>query len=77
MSAHIATLIWGPFAIVFGACFIVFRRQISRQARAQRERRGTRIGPNTQSPSVMALGGVIFVCAGIFALVGGATGLLH
>ncbi|GAA4267135.1 hypothetical protein [Frondihabitans peucedani] len=77
MSAHIATLIWGPFAIVFGTCFVVFRQHISRQARAQRERRGIKIGPNTQSPAVMAIGGVILVCAGIFALVGGATGLLH
>ncbi|ROQ40735.1 hypothetical protein EDF46_0096 [Frondihabitans sp. PhB188] len=76
MDAHVFALVWGPLAIVFEVCFILFRGHISRAARAQRERRGIRVGPNTQSPALMAVGGAVFIAVGIFVLVGVSTGLL-
>lgn len=77
MSGHAFALCWGPFAVVFGTCFIIFRRQISRMARAQRNMRGARVGPSTQSPILMAIGGAFFIVVGIVVFVGALMGFLR
>lgn len=68
-------LIWGMFAMVMGAIFVVFRHQVSQRARAQQARRGQRLGPNTQSPAVIAGGGALFLVLGIVATTAAALGV--
>ncbi|GAA3747433.1 hypothetical protein GCM10022239_23710 [Leifsonia bigeumensis] len=76
-EGQIVALVWGPFAMIFGTCFFFFRNQISRLARAQRVRRGYAIGPHTQSPLLMAAGGLSLVIVGALVAAGGATGILR
>ncbi|BDZ49145.1 hypothetical protein GCM10025867_13860 [Frondihabitans sucicola] len=77
MTAHTFALLWGPFAILFGAFFIVFRRTVSNAARARRERQGIRVGPNTQPPLLMALAGGFFMVVGVVALIAALTGAIR
>ena len=76
-EGQIVALLWGPFAVLFGTCFIVFRNQISTAARAQRARRGIELSPEAQSPLVQCVGGVVLVIAGIAVFIGGLTGALY
>ena len=70
---QIAALIGGPIAAAWGMGFILLREPISRAARAQRERRGMKLTPSTQSPRVIAIGGAAFVVFGILVFVSGIT----
>lgn len=76
-SGQTFAALWGPFAIVFGTCFIVFREWISARARTRRERQGLTVTPDTQSPTLMAVAGGFLVLAGIGVLVGGLTGVIR
>ena len=76
-DGQLFALLWGPFAIVLGTCFIVFRERISAKARAQYVARGRKLTPSTQSPMLMAVGGSFFVVLGFVVLVGGMTGAIH
>lgn len=77
MQAAIVFLwIWAPFAIVFGVCAVRFRRRISQGIRANWEARGMKVGPRTQSPVVVAAGGVVFIVGGACAIVGLVLGVL-
>lgn len=73
MSLAVFLSIWGVVAVLCGLYAIVFRRQLSRRARAQRERRGP-IGPHAQSPLRTALGGLIVLIAGIWITVARLSG---
>jgi hypothetical protein len=77
MDGHTFALIWAPFAILLGAFFIVFRRTVSNAARARRERQGIRVGPNTQSPALMAAGGAFFMVVGVVVLIVTLSGGLN
>ena len=79
-----SALLFGPFAVLFGVGFIVFRRQISVAAREQRQQRHERnprwnppVGPMTQPPWAMAAIGGVFVLAGLFLLLGSFLGWIH
>jgi hypothetical protein len=70
-------LLWGCLATIMGACFIVFRRQVSGIARRQRLRRGQHVGPRTQSPAVIAAGGAVLVIVGPLVIIATRLGILH
>lgn len=73
-DAVILGSIWAPAAIVFGVVFILKRHRISELAREQMRRRGQRVGPRTQSPLVMAVGGAICIVAGVWVAALAANG---
>lgn len=60
-----AAVLFSPVCVIFGVCFIVFRRHISDAARDVRRQQGRPITENTQSPALMAAAGVLFACVGI------------
>lgn len=76
-DGQIFGLLWGPFAILFGSFFIVKRDMISRLARKQREVQGIKLTPHTQSPALMAVAGVIAICAGIAVTIAASSGALR
>jgi hypothetical protein len=68
---------WGVLATVLGIAFVVFNSEISEMARNQREQRGNRIGPNTQSPRKIRVAGILALIAGPLVILGAASGVLH
>ncbi|WBM81033.1 hypothetical protein KIV56_07190 [Cryobacterium breve] len=69
-------MLWGPFAVLFGSCFIVFREKISRAARAQRLRQGIRLRDWEQSPRLILVAGAFAIIVGLVATVGSWSGLI-
>lgn len=53
-----AAVVFAPLFAIFGVCFIVFHQHISDAARRAYEEQGRRIGPQTQSPGLMIVGGI-------------------
>lgn len=53
-----AAVVVAPLFAIFGVCFIVFHEHISDAARRAYEEQGRRIGPQTQSPGLMIVGGI-------------------
>lgn len=53
-----AAVVFAPLFAIFGVCFIVFHQHISDAARKAYEDQGRRIGPQTQSPGLMIVGGI-------------------
>ena len=70
-------ILWGCLATTLGGCFLLFRQQVSAAARRWRASRGGYVGPNTQSPAVIAAGGAFFLVVGPLVIIAAATGLLH
>ena len=74
-------LIGGPVLVLWGIGFIVFRRQISQTARAQRERQHERhpnwapaVGRYTQRPWMMAVAGALCCAIGVNFVIGALVG---
>ncbi|MFE6967394.1 hypothetical protein ACFVAJ_20115 [Agromyces sp. NPDC057679] len=76
-EGQIAALVWGLFAVPFGAMFIVKREAISAAARKQREQQGIKLTERTQSPLLMAFGGAVLICAGVAMVIASLTGALR
>ena len=53
-----AAVVFAPLFAIFGVCFIVFHQHISDAARRAYKDQGRRIGPQTQSPGLMIVGGI-------------------
>lgn len=70
-------LLWGPFAVTMGTIFVVKRERISQLARRQRQQRGQEVTEHTQSPTLMAIGGAVFIVAGIVVFIMAITGGLR
>ena len=62
---QIAAVIFSPLCIIWGTCFMLFRRRISDAAQRQMHARGHHSSAATQTPTVMALAGALFVIVGI------------
>jgi hypothetical protein len=71
-----AALLFGPIAILWGALFVAARTSISEKARAQRARAGQHVGPRTQTPAQMAIGGVLTMVVGVAVVIWVLTSLL-
>jgi len=69
-----AALIFSPVFVVFGVCFIVFRQHISDAARRHRREQGVYVGPHTQTPGLMMIGGAVIALAGLGFGIAALTG---
>jgi hypothetical protein len=63
-----------PIMLVFGVCFIVFHQHISDMARQIRREQGRYVGPQTQSPGLMLIVGLLLVLLAGGAAVGAISG---
>lgn len=72
-----AAVLFSPVSLIFGVCFIVFRRHISNAARDVRRQQGQPVTENTQSPFLVAGAGVFFACVGIVLPIAAFSGLFH
>ncbi len=65
-AGQIFALVWAVLAIGLGVLFVVKREHISGLARQQ----GSGFIARAQSPRLLLAGGVFFICAGLFVIVG-------
>ena len=72
-AGQIFSLVWAVLAVGMGTLFVVKREAISELARQQESRFIAR----TQSPRLLAAGGIFFICVGLFVIVGTVIGALR
>jgi Mn2+/Fe2+ NRAMP family transporter len=75
-SSQVVALVISPFVAVFGVFFITSRHHISRVARQLRREQKQYVGPHTQSPTLMLVGGIVFVIAAALIAVRALTGVI-
>ncbi|MCU1514582.1 MAG: hypothetical protein JWO10_1672 [Microbacteriaceae bacterium] len=73
-SQHVLRLVFGLVLVVGGTAAFIFRKQFSAISREERARRGRPVGPRTQSPLQLGIGGLGFALIGLGLVITTFTG---